>query len=167
MVSVSGDRARAGLGVEASALWPVFPGSLFQARTAISVAFGGRGQLLVGAQGHIPHDRDDEGRFSSIAGHLGVRGYLWKGLHVDAATNVGWGRLRASTVDGRNYDSLDVELMALAGWRVEVGPVYALVQPLGIASVVYRSNPWPIAGEGKRTTEPPIYVGNVALGVQF
>jgi hypothetical protein len=53
------------------------------------------------------------------------------------------------------------------GWRFEVGPVYALLQPIGIGAVVYRSNPWEIVGEGRRTSEPPIYVGNVLLGMQF
>jgi hypothetical protein len=82
-------------------------------------------------------------------------------------TNVGVGRLRGSVVDGKDYDSFDVELLAVAGWRFEIGSVYALVQPLGIGAVVYRSNPWAIVGQGRRTTEPPIFVGNVVLGWQF
>jgi hypothetical protein len=165
--SLVGHRVGQGVGVETSALWPLFPGNLFQLRAALPVAFGGRGQLLLGVQAHVPHSRPEEGRFSSLAAHVGGRGYLWKGLHVEALTNVGLGRLRGSVVDGQNYSSLDVELMGLAGWRLEVGPLYALVQPLGIAAVIYRSNPWAIQGEGRRTSEPPIYVGNITLGVQF
>jgi hypothetical protein len=167
LFSVSGHRVGAGMGVETSALWPFFPGYLFQVRATVPVAFGGRGQLLLGAQGHIPHTRTEEGEFSTIAAHLGFRAYLWKGLHVDAMTNVGVGRLRGSVVDGKDYDSFDVELLAVAGWRFEIGSVYALVQPLGIGAVVYRSNPWAIVGQGRRTTEPPIFVGNVVLGWQF
>jgi len=55
-------------------------------------------------------------------------------------------------------------VQALLGWRQAFGPVYVAVQPLGLASVVYRSNPWPIAGEGTRRTEPPINIGNVVVG---
>lgn len=167
LFSATGHRVGLGVGVETSALWPIFPGNLLQLRAAIPVAWDGRMQLLAGLQGHVPHMRNTEGKFSSLAAHLGVRLYIWKGLHADVMTTLGMGSLRGSVVDGRDYDSFDVEVMGLVGWRFEVGPVYGLVQPLGIASVVYRSNPWAIAGEGRRTTEPPIYVGNIAVGVQF
>jgi hypothetical protein len=166
-LSVTGARVGRGVGIETSLLWPLFPGYLFQLRASVPVALDGRGQLLLGAQGHVPHSRSEEGRFSTLAAHLGFRTYLWKGLHVDAMTNLGVGRLRGSVVDGRDYDSFDVELLATAGWRFEAGPVYALVQPLGLGAVVYRSNPWAIVGEGRKTSEPPIYIGNVVLGLQL
>jgi hypothetical protein len=70
-------------------------------------------------------------------------------------------------VDGKDYDSFDIDVMAVAGWRFDFGPLYALVQPLGIGSVLYRSNPWEIVGEGRRTTEPPIFVANILVGWQF
>lgn len=165
--SFLGDRVGKGIGVETSLMWPLFPGYLFQLRTAIPVAYDGRGQLVIGAQGHIPHDRSEEGRFMSLAGQVGLRGYLWKGLHVDALTTVGVGRIENSVDDGKTYNSLDVELMALLGWRFEAGPVYALLQPVGISSVVYRSNPWVIVGQGRQTSEAPIYIANVHLGAQF
>jgi hypothetical protein len=38
-------------------------------------------------------------------------------------TNIGADRLRGSVVDGKDYDSFDAELLALAGWRFEAGPV--------------------------------------------
>ncbi len=166
-LSIAGDRVGRGIGFETTVLWPVFPGNLFQLRATVPIALDGRGQLLLGAQGHVPHSRSEEGRFSSLAAHLGFRAYLWKGLHVDAMTNLGVGRLRGSVVDGKDYDSFDVELLASIGWRFEAGPVYALLQPLGAGAVVYRSNPWAIVGEGRRTTEPPIFIGNVVLGLQL
>jgi hypothetical protein len=165
--SLLGDRVGQGVGIETSLMWPVFPGSLFQLRAAVPIAFDGRGQLVVGAQGHAPHERREEGRFLSLAGQVGLRGYLWKGLHVDALTTVGVGRLEGSVVDGRTYNSVDVEVMALVGWRFEAGPVYVLLQPAGISSIVYRSNPWEIVGEGRQTSEPPIYIANIMLGAQF
>ena len=165
--SLLGDRVGRGIGIETSLMWPLFPGFLFQLRTAIPIAFDGRAQLIAGAQGHIPHDRAEEGRFMSLAGQVGLRGYLWKGLHVDALSTAGVGRLEGSVVDGKTYNSLDVELMALVGWRFEAGPVYALLQPVGISSVVYRSNPWEIVGQGRRTSEPPIYIANVIVGAQW
>lgn len=155
-----------GVGVETSVLWPLYPGHLYHLRASVPDAGDGRGQLLLGTQWHLPHARVEEGRFSSISVQGGFRGYLWKGLLGDALTNVGVGRLRESVTDGNDYNSLDVELMALLGWRFEAGPVYLLLQPLGAGAVVYRSNPWEIVGEGRRTTEPPIFVGNVVLGVQ-
>jgi len=167
LFSLSADRAAHGVGVETSVLWPFFPGYLLQARATLPLAFAGRGQLLLGAQGHIPHARSAEGRFSSLAAHIGFRAYLWKGLHVDVMSNLGIGRLEGSVVDGKDYSSFDLELLANIGWRFEVGPVYALVQPLGLGAVVYRSHPWAIVGEGRKTTEPPIFIGNVLLGAQF
>jgi hypothetical protein len=167
LFSIVGDRVGQGVGVETSVLWPFYPGYLFVLRAALPVAFDGRGQVLLGMQGHAPHARSEEGTFSSLSAQAGFRAYLWKGLHVDATTTLGAGMLQDSVVDGEDYASFDLELMATAGWRFEVGPVYALLQPLGIGSVVYRSNPWAIVGEGRRTTEPPVYVGNVLLGVQF
>ncbi len=167
LFSAVGHRVGRGIEVETTLLWPIFPGNLFQLRATVPVAWDGRVQLLLGAQGHIPHDRSAEGRFSTLAAHLGVRVYYWKGLHVDYMTNLGVGMLRGNVVDGKDYDSFDVELLAVAGWRFEFGSVYALVQPLGVGAVVYRSNPWETVGEGRKTSESPIFVGNIALGVQF
>lgn len=167
LFSVTGDRVGQGVGVETSVLWPLFPGYLFVVRAAVPVAFDGRGQLLLGVQGHAPHARSAEGSFSSLSAQAGFRAYLWKGLHLDATTTLGAGLLQDSVVDGQDYVSFDLELQAVVGWRFEVGPVYALLQPIGIGAVVYRSNPWEIVGEGRRTSEPPIYVGNVLLGMQF
>ncbi len=90
------------------------------------------------------------------------------GLHIDGIFNLGYGRLRDSFLDGADYDSFDAEFMLTAGWRFGVGPLYMAIQPVGIANVFYRSNPWPIEGRaGRPRTEGPIYVGNVLLGVQF
>ena len=159
-----GPEASDHVGLEASLLWPLFPGNLFQVRGAISLTK--TQHLVVGLMAHIPHDRSDEGRFSSVGASIGWRGYLWGGLHLEAMFNMGRGRLRDSVANGADYLSFDMELMALAGWRFDVGPVYALIQPLGIASVIYRSNPWPVAGV-VNTSERPIYVGNIVLGVQL
>ena len=167
LLSAVGERVGHGVGVETSVLWPVYPGSHYLLRASIPVARDGRGQLLAGTQFHVPHTRSDEGRFSAVAAHLGYRTYLWKGLQGDAMANAGVGQLRDSVVDGEDYVSFDVDLQAVVGWRFDVGPVYVLVQPLGIGAVVYRSNPWEIVGEGRRTTEPPFYVGNVMLGLQL
>lgn len=57
--------------------------------------------------------------------------------------------------------------MALVGYRIDVGPAYVSLQPLGVSAVVYKSNPWPIVGEGTPDTEGPIYVGNVLVGLQL
>jgi hypothetical protein len=164
-LSVDGGRAHRGIGVETSALFPFFPGLLFQLRAAVPTV--ARGQVVLGIQTQAPTRRAEEGRFATFSGTVGYRQYAWKGLHLDALVHGGWGGLRGSVVDGRDYDSFDLEVMALVGYRVDVGPAYALLQPLGTAAVVYRSNPWPIVGEGTRVSEPPIFVANVLVGVQF
>lgn len=66
-----------------------------------------------------------------------------------------------------HYNSLDVEVMGSIGYRLELGRFYTSIQPLGAAAVVYKSNPWPIEGQGVPRTEGPFYVGNVAIGWQF
>ncbi|MEM1347441.1 MAG: hypothetical protein AAGI01_02725 [Myxococcota bacterium] len=57
--------------------------------------------------------------------------------------------------------------MGSIGYRLELGRFYTSIQPLGAAAVVYKSNPWPIEGQGVPRTEGPFYVGNVAIGWQF
>lgn len=156
-----------GVGIEASALWPIFPGNLLLVRAAIPLS-GPNGELLLGIQGHVPHDRAEEGRFSSLAAQVGWRQHFLWGLHADAVVNAGLGRLRDATVGGGDYDSFDVELMATLGWRFGVGPLYAVLQPVGLGAVVYKSKPWAIEGRtGRPRTEGPIYVGNVLLGWKF
>lgn len=164
-ISTSGPDETLDVDLETSVLWPVFPGLFFQLRTALPATDSA--QIIVGAQWKLPEDRADEGEFSHVDATLGWRQYLWKGLHVDGLAAVGWGRLRDSTLDGRDYDSLDVELSALLGYRIDLRDVYVLLQPVGIAGVVYRSNPWPIRGEGTPRTEGPIYMGNVLVGLHF
>jgi hypothetical protein len=155
-----------GRGVETSVLWPVYPGLFFQLRTQLGTPVPG-GAVMLGTQLRVPTYRETEGTFSNTDLVAGWRQLTWLGLHVEGNAAVGWGRLRDSTRTGLDYDSLDVELQALVGWRQEVGRFYGVLQPVGLAAVVYRSNPWPVAGEGVRRSEPPIYMGNVVVGVSF
>jgi hypothetical protein len=152
------------VGAETSLLWPIFPGNLFLLRASVDTPTGG--DILAGVQFHVPHDREEEGRFSSAAVHLGWRQWVRWGLHVDAVVNAGRGRLENSPYTGQNYSSFDVELMLTAGWSPRFGRFYMSIDPLGISGVIYKSNPWPIDGEVARR-EGPIYVGNVMLGWYF
>ncbi len=161
----SGERAGEGVELESSVLWPAVAG-LYNLRVAIPVT--ARGQLLAGIQGTFPEDREDEGDFTAYAVSLGWRQYVWRGLHIDGSVLPGWGRLRDNVFDGEDYDSFDVELMGHLGWRFDLGSFYALVQPLGVIGVVYKSNPWRIRDrEGRPRTEGPTYAGIVLLGFQF
>jgi hypothetical protein len=86
--ALMGDRVGKGIGVETSPMWPVHPDSLFHLRAALPVAFDGRCHLVFGAQGHVPQVRSEQGHVMSLAGQVGVCGYLRKGLHVDGLTTV-------------------------------------------------------------------------------
>lgn len=151
-------------GVELSALWPIYPGNFSQLRAYLPLGLEAGG-LLVGGQARLPEFRGDEGDFNNIDAQVGWRQHLWSGLHIDGLLNAGLGRVRDSTIDGLDYNSFDIEVMALMGWRQQLGPAYLVFQPLGFAAVVYKSNPWPIRGQGRPTTEGPIYVGNILLGL--
>ena len=161
----STDMPTRGVTLEVSALWPLYPGGLFLGRAALPVA--PHGELLLGVQGRLPEARQDEGTFQNIDAQVGWRHALPWGLHVDGLLNVGWGSIRGSTLDGQDYDSLDVEVMALAGWRLRFGRAHLLLQPIGLGMVVFKSHPWPIRGQGSPRVEGPIYVGNVLLGWTF
>ncbi len=154
------------VGIETSLLWPAYPGLFFHLKSTVPI-HQARGEVLLGAQGRVPQVRPEEGTFSNLDAVLGWRQYAVHGIHFDVMLNMGWGRLRDSTANGRDYDSFDIELMAVAGWRFGVGPLYFAIQPLGISNVLNRTNPWPIEGRGTPRTEGPIYVGNVLFGVQF
>lgn len=160
----STDAPTDGVTIETSVLWPFFPGNLYMLRAAVPV---GRGELLVGAQGRIPEQRPEEGKFNNLDVQLGWRQNLAYGLHIDGLLNLGWGHIEDSTIDGKDYDSFDGEVMAVAGWRISFGPAHLLLQPVGFGYVFYKSNPWPIEGEGKPAQEGPIYVGNVVAGWHF
>jgi hypothetical protein len=97
--------------------------------------------------------------------HLGWRQNLGLGFHADAKINAGWGHIEDSAIDVHDCDSFDVELMAAAGWRVSCNGLHLLLQPAGFGYVAYKSDPWPIEGQGTPRTEGPFYVGNVIAGL--
>jgi hypothetical protein len=160
------DAPREAIGLETSLLWPAYPGGFFVLRGAFPV-WPGHGEILAGAQARIPEDRPEEGRFHNIDAQFGWRQHLAWGFHVDALLTSGWAHVSNSTIDGRDYDSVTLEAQVAAGWRFAVGPLYAAIQPVGLAAVLAKSNPWPIRGQGSPNSEGPIYLGNVLFGVLF
>ena len=154
-----------GVGLETSVLWPFFPGLFFQVRAAVPV--WSCGELLLGAQGRVPEQRPAEGTFANYDFSAGYRQFVWQGFHVELTLNAGYGMVRDSTVDGLDYDSFDLEAMAVVGWRFQFGRFYTVVQPLGLGVVFHKTNPWPVMGQGRPTAEAPIYVGNLVVGIRI
>lgn len=76
-----------GVEVETSVIFPFFPGIL-RLLAVIPLLEQGSGQLLLGAQAHLPERRDAEGRFRTLASALGYPQYACKGLLFDAMFHV-------------------------------------------------------------------------------
>jgi hypothetical protein len=150
--------------LEASVLWPaLFGGRLYTARVMVPLFERGtfRGQLLTGFQFRLPEVRPDEGTFSEVSGRLGWRQYFIQGLHGEVIFGLGLGMTRNAAFDGRNANSLDLDVVASLGYELRLWRFGLVLQPLGIGQVLAKSNPVPRA-DGS-TTEVPAYVGNVLL----
>lgn len=156
---------------EVNALWPIFPGNIYSARVLRQVYQNDKtgGDVYLGFA-HRPFEfRAEEGNFSNSAVVFGYRQYLWKGLNAEFYNAIGPGRIRRSVVNGQDYNSIDYEIAALAGYRLQFlthkrTSLYLNLMPVGIAYVAYQSNPHPIVGQ---TDERPIYFGKIQLGIRF
>lgn len=150
--------------IETSVLWPaMFGGRLYTGRVMVPLFERGtfRGQLLTGIQFRLPEVRPDEGTFSEVSGRLGWRQYFIQGLHAEALVGLGVGMTRNAVFDGRNSNSLDLEVVAAIGYEIRLWRFGLVIQPLGVGQVLAKSNPVPRA-DGS-TNEVPVYIGNVLL----
>ena len=151
-------------GLETDILWPFFPGAT---RTHFTIKLWQKGRLrgdiYAGINVDFPQDRETEGRFADYSLASGYRQYFWKGLHLEFLQN--------HVTTGETYNSFDWLITGYIGYKFEFArkKLYVLPQ-FGIASVVYKSNPWPIyedATLSKEVGEAPFMLGSLRFGYNF
>jgi hypothetical protein len=158
--------------IEIDALWPFYPGTLrghfvFQAWQKDGL----RGDVLIGANYDLPHDRPTEGRFSDLSLVTGYRQYFWRGLHLEFNQTTGLGTLESHVSTGKDYQSFDWLVSGYVGYRFDFFQKRWYVLPqFGVAGVLYKSNPWPIFEDktlSKEIGETPFPLGLLRVGIRF
>lgn len=158
--------------VETDILWPFFPGAT---RTHFTVKLWQNGHLRGDVYGGVsidfPQDRETEGRFADYSIATGYRQYFWEGLHVEFSQTTGLGVLENHVSTGKTYNSFDWLVTGYVGYKYEFASnkLYILPQ-FGVASVVYKSNPWPIFEDKTLTKdvgETPFMLGSLRFGYNF
>ena len=162
-------------GAEVNLLWPIYPGNIYKAQVTYETWRKNdlAGDVFVGIHIRPFEYRKEEGDFANYALTFGYRQFLWKGLHLELYNAFGPGYNRNNAIDGKDYTSWDYEVGLLGGYRWEFlkkeKREQARFSPYlstqhGVFYVASKSNPHPIIGF---TSEQPIYVGTLNLGVRF
>jgi hypothetical protein len=162
-------------GAEVNLLWPIYPGNIYKGQATYETWRKNdlAGDVFVGFHIRPSEFREEEGDFANYALTFGYRQFVWKGLHLELYNAFGPGFNKNNPVDGKDYTSWDYEVGLLAGYRWEflkkekrekmkISP-YLSTQH-GFYYVASKSNPHPIIGS---TSERPIYVGTLNLGIRF
>lgn len=158
--------------LETDILWPFFPGST---RTHFTVKLWQKGHLrgdvYAGLNIDFPADRETEGRFADYSLASGYRQYFWKGLHVEFSQTTGLGVLQNHVTTGKTYNSFDWLVTGYIGYKFEFARKKLYVIPqFGVASVIYKSNPWSIYEDNtltKEVGETPFPLGSLRMGYNF
>lgn len=156
-------------GLETELIQPFLPGvgiyRLQLTRTLTHPTRPNRGDLLLGAyiRPHVKHDIVE--KINEYLLMAGYRQYLWKGLHVEAKSNIGLARGTNNRIDGNDYNKLSWFGEANVGYRFSLAGrgrtgLYVLPQ-VGVLSSI-SSNIGPRGG--KSDTFPQ---GSLLIGVQF
>lgn len=156
-------------GLETDILWPFFPGAT---RTHLTMLIWQKGQLrgdvYVGVNVDFPQDRVTEGRFADYSLASGYRQYFWKGMHAEFSQTTGLGVLENHVKTGRTYRSFDWLMSAYVGYKFEFAKKRCYILPqFGMATVVYKSNPWAIYTDETLTREAgetPFLLGSLRFG---
>ncbi|WP_046247040.1 hypothetical protein [Hymenobacter terrenus] len=158
------------LSAEVNILWPIFPGNLYNGKVLYNLRPGTDrpSAMYLGFNVRPQEFREDEGDWSNWEALVGYRHYFTSRINFDAQAGFGQGTLKKSVVDGRDYQSFDVEVGAFLGYKLPLGgkrvKPYINLQPLGVLYVAYQSEKHPIVGQ---SSEKPIYAGAVQFGLRF
>ena len=159
-------------GLETDILWPFFPGAT---RTHFTIKLWEKGNLrgdaYVGVNIDFPQDRETEGRFADYSIASGYRQYLWKGFHLEFSQTTGLGVLQNHVTTGKTYTSFDWLMTGYLGYKFEFSKRKFYILPqFGVASVVYKSNPWKIYEDKtltKEVGESLFPLGSLRFGINF
>jgi hypothetical protein len=159
-------------GLETDILWP-FVAQATRTHFTVKLWQKGnlRGDVYAGVNIDFPRNRETEGRFADYSLASGYRQYFWKGLHLEFSQTTGLGVLQNHVTTGKTYNSFDWLVSGYVGYKFEFAKKKLYVLPqFGIASVLYKSNPWPIYEDNtltKEVGESPFMLGTLRFGHNF
>lgn len=115
--------------------------------------------LLIGAyiRPNVKHDVVE--KINEYMFFIGYRQYLWKGLHLEAKSNMGYAWGTKNLVDGKDYNTPTWFWEANVGYQIALGKRFYCIPQAGILSKI-------IADIGPRNGKPDTFP-NVNLIVGF
>ena len=134
-------------------------------RTLTSPNASRKGDLILGIyiRPNVKHDVVE--KINEYMAVVGYRQYFWKGLHLEAKSNMGYAWGTKNLVDGKDYNTPTWFWEANAGYKFEFSKkaktiFYLIPQFGGIGNL--------IGDIGPRDGKPDIFIqGNLLLGVNF
>lgn len=171
-VSAQSEEKQSKFGIETDILWP-FVAQASRTHFTVKLWQKGnlRGDVYVGLNFDFPRDRETEGRFADYSLASGYRQYFWKGLNLEFSQTTGLGILQNHVSTRKTYQSFDWLVSGYIGYKFEFAKKKLYVLPqFGVASVLYKSNPWPIFEDNtltKEVGESPFMLGTLRFGYNF
>lgn len=156
-------------GIETELVQPFIPNvgiyRLQATYTFTAPARANRGDLLIGAyiRPNVKHDITE--KINEYMFVVGYRQHLWRGLHVEGKSNIGYAWGTKNLLDGKDYNNLSWFWEANAGYRFSLAGkgrtgLYVLPQ-IGVLSSIS-------ADIGPRGGKSDTFLqGNLMVGFQF
>jgi hypothetical protein len=156
-------------GIETELFQPVYPTvqiiRIQATRTVTPLDSKRNGDLIIGAyiRPNVKHDVVEKINEYMLA--IGYRQYLWKGLHVEAKSNMGYAWGTRNLIDNKDYETATWFWEANVGYRFHFikrsdYSIYLAPQFGGIGNIV--------ADIGPRGGKPDNFLhGNILLGIRF
>jgi len=138
--------------------------SLKATRSLWGAEGGARGEAVVGAYARPDVKHNVVDTIDEYLAIVGYRQYLWRGLHAEALSYVGWARGTRNKIDGKNYSDAVWLAEASAGYRFPVtsaGPLALYVTPQVGYLVGVHTN------IGPRDTPDRFITGKLLVGARF
>lgn len=120
-----------------------------------------RGDLMMGGyiRPNVKHDVVE--KINEYLFMVGYRQYVWKGLHVEGKSNLGYAWGTKNLIDGKDYNNLSWFWEANVGYKFNFARRFYCAPQFGILSKI-------TADIGPRGGKPDTFLhGNILLGYQF
>lgn len=92
---------------------------------------------------------------------LGYRQYIWKGLHVEAKSNIGFAEGKMNKIDGKDYNNFSWFWEANAGYKIKLNQTFYVTPQFGVISSI-SSDIGPRGGKSDTFAQ-----GSLLLGIKF
>lgn len=111
---------------------------------------------------------NNDGLYSACMASLGLRQFIWKGLHFEEVANFGRASVSNNKVDGKNYESFVIFSQTFIGYKFNIikrqKVNFFLIAQGGIGYVPFSSNQWPTVV----TNRSSVYgLGDLKIGINF